>query len=226
MAKQQIEIHHYLHLSNDAKDQLNQIMERLNLMPTKEEFDTELQTLRDDVAEERQVITGAVTLITGLGSQLAAVQQELANAGVTAEQMAALTDLQASIESNKNTLAAAVTQNTPAAGQPPVTTPAPGTGQPSAVVITTDPATQEPLDQPVVVTQHPVTGDVLVTPVESGAIPNVVGDVVVDPSTGIPSVPEGSDTVLGDTTQAPDGHPDVNTLVTDPNTTTPIIATA
>lgn len=71
--------------------------------------------LQGDVAALTTADTAAVTLLNGLSTQLAKVIAELAANGVTPDQMQALTDLSAAIETNTTNLAAAVTANTPAA---------------------------------------------------------------------------------------------------------------
>lgn len=179
-----------------------------------------LDTIKSDVAAAVSAEKSAEALLGAYNELLRASIDNAKAQGATDEQLAQLDELHNTLNGAVSSLSKAVAANTPAV---PDNT---GTGQPTAVVISHDPATDEPLPAPTVVSEHPETGEVLLTPVESGPIPNAVGDVVLDPSTGVPSVPEGSETVLGDTTPAPEDHPNVDTLVGDITTVTPVVAVA
>lgn len=67
-----------------------------------------LEALQTQVTETNGVIASAVTLINGISAQLAAVQAELADVGVTS---AALDTLKTSLDESEQALAAAVAAN-------------------------------------------------------------------------------------------------------------------
>lgn len=101
---------------------------------------SKLAQLQSDVAAEKTVNDSAVTLIQGFGAQLADLKAQLAAAGVTAEQLAAVDALDASVRDSTAALAAAVPQNTPAASSggdttPPATPPATDPNAPQGTAV-------------------------------------------------------------------------------------------
>ncbi len=111
-------LHFYFH--NDDQHQiilkLNSIMGNLDVIQAQNE------ALMAAVAAEDTVIDSAVTLITGFGTTLAALQQQLADAIANGNDPAAVQAVADSIgatvtdiNAKKDALAAAVSANTPAA---------------------------------------------------------------------------------------------------------------
>lgn len=96
---------------NNSDDEFKRkVLEKLNLLITKSnQMANEIATLEAEVAEMKTVQQSAVTLLQGL-------KQRLDEAGTDAVKLAALS---ADIDSSTNSLAAAVTANTPAENQPP-----------------------------------------------------------------------------------------------------------
>lgn len=96
---------------------------------------------------------------------------------------------------------------------------------PPVAVISTDPEViqQAPGDTAppaVIVTDHPDTGEVLVTPVTGGDHDQIApGDVTVDATTGVPTVDPASGVTLGET--APATNQDAATSAADMATATP-----
>ena len=86
---------------------LDQIISLVNKQGAK--MDAELQTLRDQVAQNTALEESAVTLITGLAAQITALKDD----------PAALTELANSLHTSAGDLSAAIAANTPAAPQPP-----------------------------------------------------------------------------------------------------------
>lgn len=82
-------------------------------------LDDKITALQAEVAKNTTVEKSALALIQGFSGRLdAAVQMALA-AGATDAELKSITDLSTSLKANDDELAAAVTQNTPAA--PPAT---------------------------------------------------------------------------------------------------------
>lgn len=71
-----------------------------------------IDALKATVAQETTVEASAVALLNGLSAQLAAALAAAANAGATADQLQALTDLNTQIGGDTAALSAAVTANT------------------------------------------------------------------------------------------------------------------
>ena len=78
-------------------------------------LDDQIATLQATVANDTTVEQSAITLISGLATQLQAALAAAQAAGATPAQLQSLADLQTQITSNSTALAAAVTANTPAA---------------------------------------------------------------------------------------------------------------
>lgn len=94
---------------NDIKTMTASITRRLDIM------DNQIQKMTDQVAESRTVIAGATALIGGISARIDAAVQQARNSGVSATDLAALTDLSANLKNSTDALASAVQQNTPAA---------------------------------------------------------------------------------------------------------------
>jgi hypothetical protein len=102
-------INNYYFPSEGDNELLTTILEKLNLLITKSnQMANEIATLEAEVAEMKTVQQSAVTLLQGL-------KQRLDEAGTDAVKLAALS---ADIDSSTNSLAAAVTANTPAENEP------------------------------------------------------------------------------------------------------------
>jgi hypothetical protein len=74
-----------------------------------------IDALGQQVNATTSVEASAKKLIDGQASIIADIKQQLANNGVTAAQMQALTDYQTALKTSSDDLAADVTANTPAA---------------------------------------------------------------------------------------------------------------
>lgn len=104
----------FLHLGSE-------IIRRLNSIDSKqEEMMATLDQVLQDVSEESSVIDSIGTLVTGLRQQLA---DALSGANLPAPVQAKVDAIFAAAESNKQKLAAAVTENTPVAGTDVTATP-------------------------------------------------------------------------------------------------------
>lgn len=88
-----------------------------------ETFDRELTHLRDDVSAQGTVIASATAAFRGLAALLAAAEASAKSAGATDAQIAGVSAVRQTLETNTAALAAAVPANTPAAVEPtaPVT---------------------------------------------------------------------------------------------------------
>jgi uncharacterized spore protein YtfJ len=112
----------HIHIHNHNDDQ-HQIITKLNsIMGSLQQIQDQNTALMAAVAAEDTVIDSAVTLITGFGATLAALQQQLADAianGVNQADVQAVADSMgatvADITAKKDALAAAVSANTPTA---------------------------------------------------------------------------------------------------------------
>ncbi len=93
--------------------QLTEIHAEIRTMSTK--TDDAIANLKTDVQAQTTVITSVSTFIAGLSTQLATALASAKDAGATDEQLAELTDLDASVKANNAALAAAVAAGTPAA---------------------------------------------------------------------------------------------------------------
>lgn len=88
-------------------DKLDYIISELKLISHKESVMAgELDQLRQDVAKQKEVVAGVVTLLQGLKKQL--------DDAIAAGDMEAVKAIAADIEANNQTLADAVVANTPA----------------------------------------------------------------------------------------------------------------
>ncbi len=81
-----------------------------------------IDDLTATVTDETTVIESAVALIGGFAQRLADAIASASSAGATDAQLSSLSDLKASIVTEKQRLADAVVANTPVAPAPPVTT--------------------------------------------------------------------------------------------------------
>jgi len=99
------DIHVHLHVKPDHEvlARLDAVIHRLGLMETK--IMSELDSLAAQVAANRTVAQSALTLINGIADRIAAAGGDPAK----------LAELTASLKSDDDALAAAVTANTPAA---------------------------------------------------------------------------------------------------------------
>lgn len=95
---------------------LQQIFQELKRMS--ETFDRELTQLRDDVAAQSTVIASATAAFSGLAAQLAAAEASAKSAGATDAQIAGVSTVRQTLETNTAALAAAIPANTPAATDP------------------------------------------------------------------------------------------------------------
>ncbi len=118
---------------------LQKLDQKVNNMS--ESLTAKLKQLQDDVAASKTVEEGAVALIQGFSGQLADLKKQLADAGVTPDQLALVDAVDAAVKSNASGLSAAVTANTSAA---PANTPAPTDAQPASPAPTDTPATPAP----------------------------------------------------------------------------------
>lgn len=92
-----------------------------------------LDQLKADVTAQGDVIASATTAFQGLSKQLADALAAAKAAGATDTQLAELTALQQGVEANTTALAAAIPQNTPAAGGgTPTPAPSPAPVDPNA----------------------------------------------------------------------------------------------
>jgi|SRR6185369_57501 len=113
--------HHFANEQDHSK--LNSIIQKLNtVMADLKTIQEQNTALIAAVAAEDSVIDSAVTLISGFGATLTALQQQLADAianGVNSADVQAVADSMAAtvtdINTKKDALAAAVTANTPSA---------------------------------------------------------------------------------------------------------------
>lgn len=85
------------------------------LMTVETNLDAQIADLTTSVQNETTVSNSALTLIQGISAQIAAAVAAASSAGATTTQLQALSNLQATLDDNDTTLAAAVTANTSAA---------------------------------------------------------------------------------------------------------------
>ncbi len=76
-------------------------------------LDQKIDDLKTQVAGQTTVIQSAVTLLNGIGQRIQDAVQAALAAGATAEELAAMTDLGASLGASTQQLADAVAANTP-----------------------------------------------------------------------------------------------------------------
>lgn len=127
-------------------------------------FDSALATLRQDVAKNGTVISSAKVALDGLAGMVFTLKANMAEQGVTAEQLSGLDELHQAIVANTDTLSKLVTSNTPSADpytavpvntalpsgateKPPAgdtTATAPAAAVPVQVVPPADPVTEAP----------------------------------------------------------------------------------
>lgn len=79
------------------------------------ELDAKIAALQASVAHDTEVEASAITLLSGLKTQLDAAIAAAVAAGATSAELQALTDLSTTIDSNASALSDAVAANTPAA---------------------------------------------------------------------------------------------------------------
>ncbi len=96
---------------------LQQILQELTRMS--ETFDRELTQLRDDVAAQSTVIASATAAFHGLAAQLVAAEASAKSAGATDAQIAGVSAVRQTLETNTAALAAAIPANTSAAEPTP-----------------------------------------------------------------------------------------------------------
>lgn len=77
------------------------------------QLDEKIADLTVEVSENTTVIGSAVELINGFGDRLQAAIDAALAAGATETQLTALTDLKGALDTNEQSLAAAVAANTP-----------------------------------------------------------------------------------------------------------------
>lgn len=82
-------------------------------------LDDKIAALQAEVAKNTSIEKSALALIQGFGAQLAAAVAAALAAGASAAQLQSLTDLQTSLATNDDELAAAVAANTVPAPPPP-----------------------------------------------------------------------------------------------------------
>ena len=111
---------------------------------------SELSRLRDDVAAQSTVIASATAAFRGLAAQLVAAEASARNAGATDAQVAGLSAVRQTLETNTASLAAAIPANTTPI-DPTVSATIPATTDPAAVT-TNDPAAVPPTDPTAAVT--------------------------------------------------------------------------
>jgi len=78
----------------------------------------DIATLQTKVAANTTVVGSAVTLLQGLSGQVASLKQQLADAGATPDQLAAIESFTTQLDAGTQSLAAAVAANTAAPTQP------------------------------------------------------------------------------------------------------------
>lgn len=103
-----LEVHHYFHNSGEASvnNKLDAILDMLQASKNREvRMSAELDALTVKVEETRTVVGSAVTLIGGLAAQIAALKNDPVK-------LQALAD---TLQASKQSLADAITANTPAA---------------------------------------------------------------------------------------------------------------
>jgi hypothetical protein len=124
---------------------LETILNRMetNMSATSADLTARIAALTADVEAERSVEERAITLLTGLSQVVSNVRAQLAAGGVEPAQLAALDQLDAAVNQNRQALAAAVAAATPAEPAAPVVQPAPT--EPAAPVVQPTPA---PADSP------------------------------------------------------------------------------
>lgn len=104
---------------------LQRIFQELTRMS--DTFDRELTQLRDDVAAQSTVIASATAAFRGLAAQLAAAEASAKSAGATDAQIADVSAVRQTLETNTASLAAAIPANTPSATDPTQTVATPST---------------------------------------------------------------------------------------------------
>ena len=82
-------------------------------------LDDKIEALQAEVTNETNVSQSALTLIQGIGTQIAAAVAAATAAGATPEQLTELTTLQSTLAANDAALSAAVAANTPAPAPAP-----------------------------------------------------------------------------------------------------------
>ena len=102
----------------DSKTDLDYIKRTLATMSTT--LSTGLDALKADIAAQTSVIASAATFITGLSAQLTSALASASAAGAPPDQLQELTDLDAAVKANTDSLSTALTTNTPAASDAPV----------------------------------------------------------------------------------------------------------
>jgi hypothetical protein len=106
----------YLHLA-PADPRLDQLIAAVNLLRERisamsDSFNSELQQLQNDVANNNDVVQSAVTALNGIADQIQAAVQKALQAGATADQLAALNKLHQDLSAQSASLAQAVAANT------------------------------------------------------------------------------------------------------------------
>ena len=109
------------HAGTDSDTTHRLIRIEKEMLKMDQKLQDEIVKLQAAVANDTAVGTSAVTLLEGVGVQLATAIQAAKDAGASADQLKALTDLETAIGANATGLAAAVTKNTPVV--PPVVPP-------------------------------------------------------------------------------------------------------
>jgi alkylhydroperoxidase/carboxymuconolactone decarboxylase family protein YurZ len=111
-------------LLDGIADTLTDIVQRLERIEAQmSATDDEISSLTSTVAQNTTVDGSVATLLTGLSTQLAAALASATNAGATPAQLAQLTALGVTLDTNNAALKAAVVANTPVATVPPGATP-------------------------------------------------------------------------------------------------------
>jgi uncharacterized membrane protein YheB (UPF0754 family) len=121
--KLEIELH--VHLHDSPPDErvlrgLEKLSTQIAAMAAKElvmnkDVQTKLDDLTSKVAAETSVTQSVKTLLEGLSAQIAALKDQVAAGGDPTEILAALDTIGATLATNNQALADAVTANTPAA---------------------------------------------------------------------------------------------------------------
>lgn len=93
------------------RDEMRYLMQRIIQLVTA--LDAKITALQASVAHNTEVEESAITLITGLKTQLDAAIAAAASGGATPEQLSSLVDLSGALDTEGGKLAAAVAANTP-----------------------------------------------------------------------------------------------------------------
>lgn len=106
----------------DSKQQIiiNVTKEVIRIMS---KLDDSIKELQDKVSAETTVEQSAIALLNGIPALIADAVTKASAAGATDDQLKALTDLSASIQTSSEGLAAAITANTPAPAPAPESVP-------------------------------------------------------------------------------------------------------